>query len=111
MLNRLAIVELDERGWVLEREQLVRTILPLARSRHRTFAPALPSRYTITNNSSQPRFFLFAASHRIDAASTDEVWHQSDFEIRFDNDSMLVIGWTTRFSAIVLNQRCGAGPR
>ncbi len=93
MLNRLAIVELDERGWVLERETSFDNFAPgkITPSDFRTSGTFAV--YTITNNSSQPRFFLFAASHRIDAASTDEVWHQSDFEIRFDNDSMLVIGW------------------
>jgi hypothetical protein len=93
MLNRLAIVELDERGWVLERRTSFDSFEPgeITPSDFRTSGTF--AAYTIENDSSQPRFFLFAASHRIDAASTNEVWHQSDFEIRFDNDSMLVIGW------------------
>jgi hypothetical protein len=93
MLNRLAIVELDERGWVLERETSFDNFAPGAITPSDFRTSGTFAVYTIENDSSQPRFFLFAASHRIDAASTDGVWHQSDFEIRFDNESMLVIGW------------------
>ncbi len=93
MLNRLAIVELDERGWVLERETSFDNFAPGAITPSDFRTSGTFAVYRIENDSSQPRFFLFAASHRIDAASNDEIWHQSDFEIRFDNDSMLVIGW------------------
>ena len=49
--------------------------------------------YSVFNDSSFTKYFLFAGSHVLPKQAVDESWYQSDYQVQYESDDLLVIGW------------------
>jgi hypothetical protein len=65
-------------------------------ARHPLRLSGLVGRCSKFNAGEEPRYFLFAGSHIFPSDPPDGKWFQSDCRLRFESDSLLVVGWDDR---------------
>lgn len=49
--------------------------------------------YSVFNDSSFTKYYLFAGSHVLPSQAVDETWYQSDYQVQYESNDLLVIGW------------------
>jgi len=49
--------------------------------------------YSVFNDTSFTKYFLFAGSHVLPRQAADESWYQSDYRVQYESEDLLVIGW------------------
>jgi hypothetical protein len=49
--------------------------------------------YSVFNDSSFTKYFLFAGSHVLPRQAAEQSWYQSDYQVQYESEDLLVIGW------------------
>lgn len=90
--NSLAVVEIDPFGHMTGGTISFSNVMEGSNDTTKRRAGCIGN-YSVFNDSSFTKYYLFAGSHVLPRQAADESWYQSDYRVQYESDDLLVIGW------------------